>query len=114
MTIWQRWRSRFRRTVTTEDVEVEWQEWADRLSHSSFILYLAGQVAADLLARKGRATLENLLDAVVDDTACMSQHQAEAFLTRRLGVHVLDANMLRVVLVFRRAVQHKLRQAFSD
>lgn len=95
------------------DRNVEWGEWASRLPRSAFLVWLAGQVADDLITHRRRSdTVEGLLDSISESTSCDLQHQAERFLENHyFGYPSFSPQCSRVIIVFRKVVQRKIRHS---
>lgn len=90
-----------------------WVEWANRLPPSSFVVWLAGNVASDL-CRTCRGKPEELVARV--ETVCASrlQHDAERFLRRTYFTYMPFCRQCqRMLRVFRHLLQNRIRRRFS-
>ena len=87
-----------------------WTEWARRLPRSAFILWLAGHVADELIAHKGRRiSFEELAESVLEKRSGEIQSDAECFIEKYYFVYPSnDLQLQRMIRIFRRVVKRKL------
>lgn len=107
--LWNRLIKKFSGPSQQPDV-VPWTEWAQRLPRSAFVIWLAGHVANELNDHKG-VPLQQMIDAVDDDSTGMLQHNAERFIENfYFGYPSHDPNMYRLIRIFRRIIKRKLKR----
>lgn len=86
-----------------------WTDWAQRLPRSAFVIWLAGHVAHELSVHK--VPVQEMIDAVDDDSTGMLQHNAERFIENfYFGYPSHDPNMYRLIRIFRRIIKRKLKR----
>jgi hypothetical protein len=104
--------SHFFKPVTPDPDHVHWADFAQSLPRAPFIVWLANEVALDLIShRPHHVSIDDLIVCVDDDTACCLQHDAERFLEKQFGLHRYEPRHQRVMVVFRHLIQHKLKMA---
>ena len=91
---------------------VEWRRQAVQYSRCRFVIWLADQVAVDLLTnRPWGVSTEELVAAVDQSIASELQHDAERFIENHYFAYPCnDPQFYRILLIFRHCIQRKLRQ----
>ena len=93
----------------------EWSTWAKRLPKSGFIIWIAGQIANELIDKKIKtASYQMLIESIDDDSSGMLQHQAERFIENYyFGYPSFDPHKDRLIRIFRKIVKRKIAKHSS-
>jgi len=91
----------------------KWREQALCRSRCGFVVWLADQVASDLLAnRSWHVSIDELVQAVDQSMASELQHDAERFIEKHYFTPypATSPQFYRTLLIFRHCIQKRLRQ----
>jgi hypothetical protein len=90
----------------------EWRRQALKNSRCTFVVWLADQVAHDLLAHcPWRVSTSELIQAIDQGTASELQHDAERFIEKHYYSYPSNnPQFFRTLLIFRHQIQKRLRQ----
>jgi hypothetical protein len=92
------------------DDELHWSEFCQSLPRGPFIMWLAGEIATELVcrARQQNDDLDQLIDQIGHGEVAL-QHDAEQFLQKQRIE--CDPTQVRRIIVFRHLLQLRLRHA---
>lgn len=102
-------RQQWRRSRDRRGFEERWVDWGGRLSYSAFLVWLAGDVADQLIRDRPRSRLGDLL-LLVDTADSCNQDAAERFLQRFFVCYPVigTAAYRRTIRVFRHMIKRKI------
>jgi hypothetical protein len=114
--VWQKFSDPLAGKANQQPMREHWLEWARRLPKSAFVVWLAGQVADDMLRHINvkRTNLAALSGAVDSDMTGTVQHSAERFLENYFfGYPSFEPQCRQMIQAFRKIVKRKLTDRFK-
>jgi hypothetical protein len=87
-----------------------WLQLARRLPRNTFIIWLAYQVADDILKNiNHNVKIDDLLNSVDSDSSIATQHSAELFIENYyFGYPSFDPHYQKLIFIFRKILKRKL------
>ena len=87
----------------------EWCHFSQSLSPARFVVWLANEVASDLMCCRRQCDIAALIVEVQCNRSGDLQNQAEQFLAAEFGGAYYRPDRQRAIIVFRRLLHHKLQ-----